>query len=342
MKKIPLKGMFYSSIKRENTSKEDYDFVQRIFNHFKMTNLRDLHDIYVKTDTVLLCSVFESFRTMCMKQYGLDPCHMYTSPRLSRGSCLKMSGVQLELPTSIDQVLMIEAGIRGGISHEYLSDYDSSKPKCYIMHIDANNLYGHAMQAPLPFGNFGFLETKKVKEFDVTKISENGGTGYILDVSLYYPSHLHDLHNRLPLAPENKVIEDEQLSPYAKHLLRKLHGKTENDPLASRGQVKKLITNLEDKDRYIFHYRNLQLYLRLGMQIKTINRILKFRQEAWMKPYIDYNTEMRKKATSAFQKNFYKLMNCSVFGKVSHIFKSTVYFLQKCEKKNGLFYVCLF
>ena len=155
-----------------------------------MKSLLDLHNLYVKTDTILLSSVFESFRNMCMKQYGLDPCHLYTSPGLSWSRCLKMSGVQLELSTCIDMLLMIESGIRRGISqishryakanHQYVSDYGPNKSKCHLMHIDANSLYGQAMQAHLPVRDFTFLESHDTENFDVTKIPEHGETGYIL------------------------------------------------------------------------------------------------------------------------------------------------------------------
>lgn len=91
--------------------------------------------------------------------------------------------------------------------------------------------------------------------------------------------------------------------------------KKADDPIPPRAKVEKLLTTLEDKDNYVLHYKNLQLYLRLGMKLKKIHRILEFQQEAFMKPYVEFNTQMRQKAKSTFQKNFYKLMNNSVFGK---------------------------
>ncbi|XP_053380054.1 uncharacterized protein LOC123531918 [Mercenaria mercenaria] len=322
---LPPREQFYSTIKQEHISNEDYEHAQTVFKMFNMTSLGEYHDLYLKTDVLLLSDVFESFRTLCMKQYELDPCHFYTSPGLSWSSCLKMTGVKLELLTDIDKILMVEAGIRGGVSqisnrykkanNPYLQDYDPSQPTSFLQYLDANNLYGWSMVQPLPVSDFAFMEERDIQLFDVMSVPEQGETGYILEVSLGYPKNLHDEHNCLPLAPERKIIPNEVLSPYAQHLLRKLHGLSEDDPLPNRGKVEKLLTTLEDKDHYVLHYRNLQLYLRLGMKIKTIHRILKFKQEAWMKPYIDHNTEMRKKAKSTFEKNFYKLMNVSVFGK---------------------------
>jgi len=84
----------------------------------------------------------------------------------------------------------------------------------------------------------------------------------------------------------------------------------------------KLVPNLRKKERYIVHYRNLNLYHALGMHVTAIHRTVKFRQEAWMAPYIQINTELRAKAKSDFEKDFFKLMNNSVFGKTMEIFAS--------------------
>ena len=326
---LPPKDQFYSTIKKEHISNEDYEHAQLVFKTLGISSLGEYHDLYLKTDVVLLSDVFEAFRNVCMTQYELDPCHFYTSPGLSWSACLKMSRVQLELLTDIDKILMVESGIRGGVSqisnryekanNPYLEDYDQSKPNRYIMYYDANNLYGWAMSQPLPSRDFVFMDKREVECFDVMSVEENGHTGYIMEVSLKYPKHLHEEHNCLPLAPVRQIVSNEELSPYAEQLLRKLHGLSQEEPLSKRGKTEKLLTTLEDKNKYTVHINALKLYLRLGLEITAIHRILKFTQEAWMKIYIDKNTELRQKATSTFQKNFFKLMNVSVFGKVGHV-----------------------
>ena len=132
--------------------------------------------------------------------------------------------------------------------------------------------------------------------------------GYILEVDLKYPIELHDAHNVYPLAPERMVVQREWMSEYQ-------HNLTDGIGVAPT-EVEKLVPNLRDKDRYVLHYRNLQLYLLLGMCLTKIHHALKFEESPWMEPYIRMNTELRKKGASGFEKDLYKLMNNSVFGKM--------------------------
>ena len=129
--------------------------------------------------------------------------------------------------------------------------------------------------------------------------------GRILEVDLEYPSRLHKSHNDYPLAPEKLLVEKEWLSDYQTELL-------ENKSVLN---VTKLVPNLMDKKKYVVHYKNLQLYLSLGMRLKKIHRVLEFNEQPWMEPYIRLNRELRKQAKSTFAKDFYKLINNSVFGR---------------------------
>ena len=144
-------------------------------------------------------------------------------------------------------------------------------------------------------------------------ISDTTDKSYILEVDLEYPSNIHDVHSDYPLAAEKLAINDEWLSPYTKNI------KTGNNV-----SVEKLVPNLHNKTKYIIHYRNLKQCLELGMKVTKIHRILEFDQSAWMKSYIDLNTDMRKKAKNEFEKDFYKLMNNSVFGKTMENIRNRV------------------
>ena len=170
-----------------------------------------------------------------------------------------------------------------------MKDYDESKESSYIQYLDANNLYGAAMSEKLPINGFKWvndisgINKKFVKSYD----KKNSDKGYILEVDFDYPSKLHRLHSDMPFLPERMKIDKTQ----------------------------KLVCNLHDKKKYVVHISILKQALDHGLKLKKVHRVIEFNQEAWLKKYIDMNTELRKKASNDFEKDFLKLMNNAVFGK---------------------------
>ena len=137
----------------------------------------------------------------------------------------------------------------------------------------------------------------------MNSISENNSIGYILEVDLEYHSELHDLHNDYPLAPEKLEISQNVLSKYCFNIA--------NEYGIKICGANKLVPSLGNKSKYVVHYRNLQLHLSLGM--KLTKKMLK--KSDWLKKYIDFNTDKIKNEANSFEKDFFKLMNNSVFGK---------------------------
>ena len=223
--------------------------------------------MYLKTDVLLLCDVFEKFINTCLEYYCLDPCHYFSSPGLSCVSMLKMTGIKLQLIDDIDMHLFIEKGMRGDIS--YISKrYAKRDDNNCIMYWDANNLYGWAMIQSLPHSDFRWLSDKGINSFDLD-ISENSEIGYILEVDLEYPKELHDSHSDYPSCPEKIKISSNMLSKYCSDIADKYGIKV--------GGVKKLIPNLDGKVKYVVHYKNLKYYLSLGIKLVKIHRILSFK-----------------------------------------------------------------
>ncbi|XP_021359655.1 uncharacterized protein LOC110454477 [Mizuhopecten yessoensis] len=333
--KLPSKEKFYSSLSRSDVSDADYAHAQSVWEKLNIRDLGQYHDLYLKTDVLLLADVFENFRHMCLDYYGLDAAHFYTSPGLAWSAALKMTGVRLELIRDPDMYLFFENGVRGGvsmISNKYAQannpdipeTYDLSQPHSYIMYTDCNNLYGKAMSEPLPMGGFRWVENPHT--FDITNVSKDGDLGYVLEVDLEYPDELHDSHSDYPLAPERNKIPDKELSPTSKQLWKTLHPSPKHtvDKLQGRVPTKKLIPTLERKTKYICNYRNLQLYVGLGLKVTKIHRILEFKQKPWLRPYIQFNTSKRAACTNEFEKDFFKLMNNAVFGKTMENVRSRV------------------
>ena len=115
-KQLPSIDEFYSKLNMSGISEKDHSHAFKVWNEFSLKNMGDYHDLYLETDVILLANVFESFRKVCLDNYGLDPAHVYTAPGLAWKACLKKTGVNLELLKDPDMLLMFERGIRGGIT----------------------------------------------------------------------------------------------------------------------------------------------------------------------------------------------------------------------------------
>jgi hypothetical protein len=294
---LPSKEHFYNKLNETHIEEEDYQHACKVYNDLKMKSLGEYSDFYVKLDVTLLSDVMEEFRNTCFKAYSLDPLHSYTAPGLAWQAMLKETKCKLELLTDVDMLLMIESAVRGGITqsitrhvkanNRYIPGYDSTKESIYLSYFDANNLYGWAMSKPLPYGSFKWVNPDGIG--NILQIPINGDVGYFLECDFEYPEYLHDQHYDLPLLARSEI------PPGKKH--------------------PKLMTTLENKTRYVAHYLVVQQAVELGLRITKIHRALQFDQSCWLQPYINSNTVRRAAARSTFEKEFYKLMNNSVFGK---------------------------
>ena len=298
--KPPPQEAFYSKLTGKGISNKNYSHVLNVWNTFNMKSMKDYHKLYNETDALLLTDVFENFRDLCLKIYGLDPVHYYTAPGLAWDACLKITNINLELLSDSDMLLIFEKGIRGGISmisnrygeanNKYMGNrFNKNKLKKHLMYLDANNLYGDAMSKKLPTHGFKWLTSGEMENLfnnQVEQVWEK--TPCILVVDLEYPENLHDLHNDYPFCPER---------------------------VKCKNRVEKLIPNLRNKTKYVIHYKNLIQCLKAGLKLKKIHDGIKFIESEWMKPYIEMNTNLRTQAKNNFEKDFYKLMNNSVFGK---------------------------
>ena len=269
---LPSKESFYSNLNMEDIDDIDYRHGTNVFNKFKLNNLGDYHDLYVQRDTLLLADVFENFRDMCLKEYELDRAHFLSLTGLTWQACLKKTNIELELLTDCDMLLMVEEGIRGGICHsihryakannKYMKNYNNNEESSYIQYLDANNLNGWAMSKKLPVNGFKWIDNNETAG---PVINEDLWT-YIFEVDVKYPKRLHELHSDLPFLSERMEVN----------------------------KCKKLVCNLFNKKKYVAHINTLKKGLNHGLKLRKIHRVIEFNQEAWLKPYFDMNTELRK------------------------------------------------
>ena len=248
---IPPKEAFYSKLKLEGISDEDYAHAQKVWEISERKNRGEYHDLCAQSDTLLFANMFENFRNMCLEIYELDPAHFLSALGLSWQACLKKRRVKLELLTDYDMLLMVEKGLRGGIrqathryakaNNKYVTNYDKSIESSYIAYLDAKNLYGWAMSQKLPINGFEWVKNlSKFNEDFIKEYDEDSDIGYFLEVDVDYPKKLFNLHKDLTFLPERKKVE----------------------------KVKKLICSKEDKEKYVIHIRALKQALNHGLKLK--------------------------------------------------------------------------
>ena len=195
-------------------------------------------------------------------------------------------------------LLMIEDGIRGGIcqstdryaeaNNKYTRKYNKIITSSYLMYLDGNNLYGWEMCKKFSIGDFKWADDlSKYTENYIKNYDKNSDYGSILETDVEYPKTLWGLHKDLAFLAERKKL----------------------------GNVEKPVTSIEDKEKYVIHIRALKQVLNHELILRKVHRAIEFKQDAWLKPYIDMNTKLRTKAKNDFEKDFFKLMNNSVFGK---------------------------
>ena len=191
-----------------------------------------------------------------------------------------------------------------------MKNYNNNEESSYIQYLDANNLYGWAVSKKLPVNGFKWTDNNKINEEFIKNYNENDKKRYIFEVDVKYPKKLHKLHSDLPFLPERMEIN----------------------------KCKKLVCNLYNKKKYVVHVNSLKQALSHGLKLKKIHRIIEFNQEAWLKPYIDMNTELTKLVRNDFEKDLFKSMNNSVFGKtMENIRKHREIKLVTTDKKRSKF-----
>ena len=295
---LPSKDKFYSTINLEDISDDDYAHTINAWNTFNISNLGEYHDLYVKLDTSLLGDIFKNFRDKHIETDKIDPAYFLTTSELSWWVRLKKTGVKLELLTDGNMFLTYEEGISGGIcnkvhsyaeaNNKYMKNYDKNKESSFLMYVDANNLYGWTMSKKLPVDGFKWVDDLSMFTEDFIKsYDEESDVGYLLVVDIEYPKTLHMLHSDLPFLPEKMKIN----------------------------KCAKLVCNLNDKENYSVHTVALKQALNHVLVFKRVHSVISFRQEAWLKPYIDLNTELRKNTKNEFEKDFYKFKINSLYGK---------------------------
>ena len=318
---LPPQSAFDDALNNKKISNDDYKHVEKVYKLLNCQSFKDYTLFYLFSDVLLLADVFEAHRNLCFEIYGLDCTYYISHPQFSFDAFLKTSKIQnLEPLPSIEIYDFVTKAKRGGVSvinkkiskanNKYMKLYNRNEEDIFILGVDANNLYGYAMTKPLAFsgyewitGSFQYLKSL------LTETPEDSLIGYLAEVDLLYPMNIHSETNDFPLAPEKLTIRKDMFSPKTKKLFEKNYNNRSY-------KCEKLTLNLLDKYNYVTYYENLKYYLKRGMILSKIHKVLKFNQSKWLKDFVVNNNQKRIESLSKCDNLFWKLSTNAVYGKL--------------------------
>jgi hypothetical protein len=311
----PSKKEFYNQLQETHIDDDDYNHALQVWEMFKPKNLMEYAVIYCKSDVRLLAEAVFDMREKIWRDFNLDICAYLSLPMLSKDMWLKHSGACLDLLYDQETAFLCMNNIRGGLSfvtqrsagegslHE---EAENKLKKGHMFYLDANNLYGFAMSKLLPHSDFRWMTPAEVAAFDPKRdilMDGNQEQGYILEVDLEYPEELHYAHNSFPLAPEKLNITEDILSPYSRACYDAIYRVRETDSY----EQEKLTATFNDRTNYLVHGFNLVFYMKMGLKLKKIHRILTFKQAASIADYVAFCTKKRKEAKTESEKAYWKV-----------------------------------
>ena len=293
---------FFSKLKNKCPDDKEIDRTREIIKKFNIKNGKELTELYLKSDVILLADVFEKFIKISVEEYVINPLYCVSLPGYTWQCGLKYTGINLQTLQDEDMILLLENNIRGGISSVMGDRYIKSDKNKNILYIDANNLYGYSTSQNLPYDEIKFDNTVKLE--DILNTPDDSNIGYLIEVDLTYPDNIKEKTKNFPFAPMNKKISPDNFNDYMKEIKPDTYI-----------QSSKLICDWSDKKKYLIHYRMLKFYIRHGMIIDKVHDIISFKQSKWLEKYINFNTQKRNQAVNDFEKDFYKLLNNAFYGK---------------------------
>ena len=254
----------YNSLTNLAIKDKNYEHVLDVCKTFRMNIMKDYHDLHLIIDISLSAYVFETFRKESINSFELGPTYCLSAPRYTWDAIERLTCVRLNLIADIEKYQLIESMTREVISvisdcyteaNKFLKLYNPNKPTSYLIYLDANNLYVYGATS------LNFSDLVNPEEFNLDNYSDDCSIGCFLEVDFNYLNDaIHDLHNGYLSAAEEIKVTKEMLPEYQLQFVK--------DDNFSLGKNKSLIPNLGNKGNHKLHYKNLKLYLKLGLQFK--------------------------------------------------------------------------
>ena len=301
-KELPPIEDFYSSLKLQNISKEQYDETLRIYKELKCKNVKDYLEIYMKLDICLQAYIFNIFRDIIWNQFQIDCCKYITSCSLSLDLMLKYTGVKIQLFKDITMFDFVDSSITGGLCLASQNIADDNDNKSTISDTDVVSLYPFVMTQKLPISNYQF-----VSKFDRHKYGQHKNFSCLMNVEIYTNVKVLDneILSQFPALISKSKISYDQLSEFQRKNLKENYVSSE-----------KLISHLGNDTNSYISFEMYEMMKSLGYKI-NIKEILEYKHSDFMKPYIDFCFEKKSYYKSIGDKNMSltcKILMNSLFG----------------------------
>ena len=331
---LPPRKAFKDKLKPNKNLKKDYARAQLVWNKLRIKDLREYTEVYNLQDCLLLLDAFNKHRDIFIERLGLEPATHYSLPHLSWNCAFKHilsetnteEEAHLDYITDEDMHVWLESGKKGGVAtggelryaeadNKYLNGVGKGKESTYLMAFDVNCLYGAALCSYLPVKNFKWITGERWDEISadpekfILEQKDEQDEGYFFEVDLEFPKETHDKFIGITPVPYHRKVGFNELSPEQQKLAK------ETGISNSSLKTPRLMTDLHPRKNYVVHYRALRFYLEQGVILTKLHRGVSFFQRPVLRSYIQKLTKMREKATSAFEKNLWKLACNSIYGK---------------------------
>ena len=274
------KEYFFSKLKNKCPDDEEIQISKEIIEVFDIRIGKELTKLYLKSDVILLADVFEKFIKISFEKYGIDPLFCVSLPGYTWQCGMKYTDIKLQTLQDKDLILTLENNIRVGISSvmgvRYVISYENKK----ILSIDANNLYGWAMNEYLLYDEIKL--DRNVKLENILNTPDDSDIGYFTEVDLKYPDNIKYKTKYFPFAPDNKKINPDNFTDYMKKIIPDTYT-----------QTKKSKCDWSDKKNYLIHYRMLKFYVRHGVKAERVHNVISFKQSNWFQKYLNFITQKK-------------------------------------------------
>ena len=304
-----------------STTETEYNTFKNIYYSLNCKNLTDFLDVHLRAENLILIDIFEHYRHVSFKDYGLDPVYMYSLSGYSLHCAFFYNRLEVDLVSDPKMCDLINDGLRGGTVHlgvkhvvsntKRYGDFDAEKEEQEILSIDMNSQYSDVMANEyLPKGSFEWVPDNELDALDFRNMKTDGEFGIIARVSIFIPNYLHDFLSNFPPISEKSEVSFTNLSGEQKKFV------SESETKISFKEKRNLST-LFPKLEQVFHFKNIQFFVRLGCIILKVHSAIRFKQAKLFEQYISFNNEKRKVSTSTLMKNNYKLQNNVLSGRLN-------------------------